>query len=60
MKYARWRMLTRVGSVLSLCTRHAMNAALKSGGIEIKTRGFVSRMPSSETGIEGSIAVNSL
>ena len=58
MKYARWRMLTRVGSVLSLC---AMNAALKSGGIEIKTRGFVSRMPSSETGIEeGSIAVNSL
>ena len=40
MKYARWRMLTRVGSVLSLCTRHAMNAALKSGDTEIKNKGF--------------------
>jgi hypothetical protein len=30
MKYALWRMLTRVGRVLSLRARHALKAALKS------------------------------
>lgn len=50
MKYDRWRMLTRVGSVLSLCARHAINAALKSGNIEIKTRGFVSCLLAGKVG----------
>jgi hypothetical protein len=36
MKYALWRMLTRVGRVLSLRVRHALNAALKSGGKQVE------------------------
>jgi hypothetical protein len=54
MKYALWRMLTRVGRVLSLRARQALNAALKSGrkshgkyAQKVVTKRFMSRVSNS-------------